>query len=202
MVRRAGSDRAEPSAAGPRQYREPILTGPNLLGHGGSNPLVNGHMRTLDASVERFRPWRGQPCAVDFLRCRPSSASRPRAAHAAYAIFWSRAACALRRNRGRGRRDDAGSGGADENPVNRLGSHVVLRCNAAEIVMAHVRKGSVTVAPGDPSGDRTAPMAGSAAPRTRVAIAPHGGGLVESMRKVGRGTSSDQRKGRPTSALV
>jgi hypothetical protein len=36
---------------GPRRY---------LVGHGGSNALVNGHMKTLNASVERFRPWRGQ----------------------------------------------------------------------------------------------------------------------------------------------
>ncbi len=33
--------------------------------------------------------------------------------------------------------------------VNRLGNHVILRCADAEIVLAHMRQGSVIVAPGD-----------------------------------------------------
>ena len=36
-----------------------------------------------------------------------------------------------------------------EDPVNRLGNHVILRCREAEIVLAHMRQGRVKVAPGD-----------------------------------------------------
>lgn len=45
----------------------PFGPGRYLVGHGGSTPLVNGHMRTLDLSVERFRPWHGQSYAVNFF---------------------------------------------------------------------------------------------------------------------------------------
>lgn len=34
-------------------------------------------------------------------------------------------------------------------PVNRLGNHVILRCGDAEIVLAHMQQGSVTVATGE-----------------------------------------------------
>ena len=68
----------------------PFGPGRYLVGHGGSNTLVNGHMRTLDASVERFRPWRGQSYAVDFFGLGPwgfrARGWRP-ADPAAYAIF-------------------------------------------------------------------------------------------------------------------
>lgn len=130
----------------------PLGPGRYLVGHGGSNTLVNGHMRTLDTSVTRFRPWRGQSYAVDFsglglwgLRARgwrPADPSR-------YAIFGARlhAPCD-------GTVIAAESGMQDfqvpqQDPVNRLGNHVILRCGDADIVFAHMRKGSVTVSPGD-----------------------------------------------------
>ncbi len=77
----------------------PFGPGRYLVGHGGSNPLVNGHMRTLDAGVARFRPWRGQSYAVDFFGLGPwglrARGWRP-ADPAAYAIFGAalRAPCA------------------------------------------------------------------------------------------------------------
>lgn len=37
----------------------------------------------------------------------------------------------------------------DQDPVNRLGNHVILRCGKAEIILAHMRNGSVSVAAGD-----------------------------------------------------
>lgn len=45
----------------------PFGSGRYLVGHGGSIALVNGHLRTLDPTVDRFRPWRGQSYAVDFF---------------------------------------------------------------------------------------------------------------------------------------
>ena len=137
----------------------PFGPGRYLVGHGGSNTLINGHMRTLDAMVERFLPWRGQSYAVDFFGLGPwglrAKGCRP-ADPAAYAIFGAelRAPCA-------GRVVAAEGGMPDfdvplQDPVNRLGNHVILRCGAAEIVLAHMRRGSLRVAPGDAvaTGDR------------------------------------------------
>lgn len=130
----------------------PFGPGRYLVGHGGSNMLVNGHLQTLDPTVDRFRPWRGQSYAVDFFGLGPlgfrASGWRP-ADPAAYEIFGAPllATCD-------GTVVAAEAGMPDhqvpqEDPVNRLGNHVVLRCGAAEIVLAHMRRGSVSVAPGD-----------------------------------------------------
>ncbi|MBE9137071.1 M23 family metallopeptidase [Nodosilinea sp. LEGE 07088] len=130
----------------------PFGPGQYIVGHGGSDPLVNGHMRTLDTSVERFRPWRGQSYAVDFSGIGPwglrASGWRP-ADPSAYAIFGARlhAPC-------NGEVISTESSMPDfrvpkEDRVNRLGNHVILRCDGAYIVLAHMQQGSVSVAPGD-----------------------------------------------------
>ena len=130
----------------------PFGPGRYLVGHGGSNPLVNGHMRTLDESVARFRPWRGQSYAVDFFGLGPwglrARGWRP-ADPAAYAIFGAelRAPCDGTVVAAEGGRPDFEV--PNEDSVNRLGNHVILRCGEAEIVLAHMRQGSVTVAPGE-----------------------------------------------------
>ena len=53
----------------------------------------------------------------------------------------------------------------NQDTVNRLGNHVILRCGGAEIVFAHMREGSVTVAPGDrvSVGDRVGEVGNSGA---------------------------------------
>ncbi|KJS37203.1 MAG: hypothetical protein VR74_09660 [Hyphomonas sp. BRH_c22] len=146
----------------------PFGPGRYLVGHGGSNTLVNGHMRTLDPSVERFRPWRGQSHAVDFfglghwgLR---ADGWRP-ADPAAYAIFGAelRAPCAGTVVAALGGMPDFEV--PNEDRVNRLGNHVILRCGDFEIVFAHMRQGSVTVAPGDQlmPGDRLGEVGNSGA---------------------------------------
>ncbi len=130
----------------------PFESGRYLVGHGGSNTLVNGHMRTLDRSVARFLPWRGQSYAVDFfgigslgLRASGWHPAEP----SAYVIFGAplRAPCD-------GTVVAAESVKPDhqvpkEDTVNRLGNHVILLCGSAEIVFAHMRQGSIRVAPGD-----------------------------------------------------
>ena len=130
----------------------PLGSGHYLVGHGGSDALVNGHMRTLDAAVERFRPWRGQSYAVDFfglgswgLRALGWHPSDP----AAYAIFGAevRAPCAGSVVAAEGGMPDFEV--PQEDPVNRLGNHVILRCGEAEIVFAHMRQDSVRVGHGD-----------------------------------------------------
>jgi hypothetical protein len=146
----------------------PFGPGHYLVGHGGSIPLVNGHLRTLDVTVERFLPWRGQSYAVDFfglgtggLRAdgwRPSDPS-------AYAIFGAelRAPCGGTVVAAEGTLPDFAV--PQEDPVNRLGNHVILRCGEVEIVMAHMRRGSVTVQPGEQvaAGDRVGEVGNSGA---------------------------------------
>ncbi len=129
----------------------PFGPGQYLVGHGGSRPLVNGHMRTLDDRVERFRPWRGQSYAVDFfglgawgLRAQGWRPADP----TAYAIFGAAlyAPCDGTVVAVEGEMPDFEV--PNEDAVNRLGNHVILRCGAVEIVLAHMRQGSVRVMPG------------------------------------------------------
>lgn len=130
----------------------PFGPGRYLVGNGGSNRLVNAHLATLDESVERFRPWRGQSYAVDFFGLGPwglrADGWRP-ADPVAYAIFGAelRAPCDGEVVAAEGGMPDFDVPRQD--PVNRLGNHVILRCGAVEIVLAHMRQGSVAVAPGD-----------------------------------------------------
>ncbi len=146
----------------------PFGPGRYLVGHGGSDTLVNGHMRTLDASVARFRPWRGQSYAVDFFGLGPlglrARGWRP-ADPAAYAIFGAelRAPCAGVVTAAEGDWPDFEV--PEQDTVNRLGNHVILRCDAAEIVLAHMRQGSIPVTPGDrvAVGDRLGEVGNSGA---------------------------------------
>lgn len=146
----------------------PFEAGHFLVGHGGSHPLVNGHMRTLDTRIERFRPWRGQSYAVDFfglgpwvLRARGWRPSDPKA----YAIFGAglRAPCAGVVVAAEGSMADFAV--PQQDPIHRLGNHVILRCGEAEIVFAHLRRDSVTVEPGDAVavGDRLGEVGNSGA---------------------------------------
>jgi len=129
----------------------PFGPGHYLVGHGGSNTLVNGHMGTLDSSIERFRPWRGQSYAVDFfglgpwgLRARGWRPSDP----ADYAIFGATLLAPCAGTVIAAERDMPDFEVPNLDPVNRLGNHVILRCGEVDIVLAHMRSGSVAVSPG------------------------------------------------------
>ncbi|WP_447248525.1 M23 family metallopeptidase [Meridianimarinicoccus sp. RP-17] len=130
----------------------PFGPGRYLVANGGSTPLVNAHMRTLDTTVERYLPWRGQSYAVDFFGLGPwglrAKGWRP-ADPAAYAIFGAelRAPCDGNVVAVEGGMPDFKV--PQQDPVNRLGNHVILRCGDAEIVFAHMRQDSLGIAPGD-----------------------------------------------------
>lgn len=118
----------------------PFGPGRYLVGHGGSNTLVNGHLRTLDASVARFRPWRGQSYAIDFFGLGPwglrASGWQP-VDPADYAIFGAPLVvpCAGTVIAAQNDSPDFNVPGSDQ--INRLGNHVILRCGETEIVFAH-----------------------------------------------------------------
>ncbi|QCF27199.1 M23 family metallopeptidase [Hydrocarboniclastica marina] len=130
----------------------PFGPGTYMVGHGGSNTLVNGHLKTLDLNTERFRPWRGQSYAVDFFGVGPwgfRAAGFQPGDPADYAIFGARlhAPCTGEVIAAEGRMPDFRV--PDQDMVNRLGNHVILRCDDADIVLAHMRQNRVTVSPGD-----------------------------------------------------
>jgi len=130
----------------------PFGEGRFLVASGGSHPIINAHMRTLDESVERYRPWRGQSYAVDFLGLGPwgfrATGWRP-ADPAAYAIFGAPLVAPCAGTVVAAENDMPDFDVPNDDPVNRLGNHVILRCGATEIVLAHMRQGSVTVHPGN-----------------------------------------------------
>ena len=134
----------------------PFGPGHYLVGNGGSDIVVNPHLKTLDPSARQFRPWRGQSYAIDVFGLGPlglrADGWRP-ADPAAYAIFGAelRAPCAGRVVAAEGAMPDFPVPQMD--PVNRLGNHVILRCGAVEIVFAHMREGSLSVATGDTVAD-------------------------------------------------
>ncbi len=130
----------------------PFGPGRYLVGHGGSNTLVNGHLRTLDASVERFRPWRGQSYAIDFFGLGPwglrASDWQP-VDPADYAIFGAPLVAPCVGTVIAVESDSPDFEVPESDQINRLGNHVILRCGEAEIVFAHMREGSIVVAAGD-----------------------------------------------------
>lgn len=134
----------------------PFSHGHFLVASGGSHPIINAHMRTLDDSVERFRPWRGQSYAADFfglgplgLRAKGVRPARP----SSYAIFGTPLVAPCSGIVVAAENDMPDFDVPQQDEVNRLGNHVILRCGEAEIVLAHMRHGSVTVASGDTVGD-------------------------------------------------
>lgn len=130
----------------------PFASGHFLVASGGSHPLINAHMRTLDETVERYSAWRGQSYAVDLvglgpwgLRARGWQPSDP----FAYAIFGTTllAPCSGTVVSSEGSLPDFDIPQQDTD--NRLGNHVLLRCGDVEILLAHMRQGSVEVREGE-----------------------------------------------------
>lgn len=146
----------------------PLGPGHYLVGNGGSNITVNAHVRTLDPSVERFRAWRGQSYAIDFFGLGPwglrANGWRP-AAPENYAIFGASlyAPCDGLVVKSEHLMPDFQVPAMD--PINRLGNHVILRCGNVEIVFAHMRNRSLTVATGErvTTGERLGEVGNSGA---------------------------------------
>ena len=140
----------------------PFGPGTYMVAHGGSTEMVNAHLHTLDPSVERFRPWRGQSRALDFFKVTPlglrTDGWRP-VDPARYETFGAKvvAPCAGT--------VALAQDGLPDMPVpvmdseNKLGNFVAIDCGGFAVFLAHLRKGSVLVttgqevAVGDPLGE-------------------------------------------------
>ena len=130
----------------------PLEPGVYLVVNGGSDINTNAHLMTLDASIPRFREWRGQSYGVDIVkldafgfRARSAQPADPKA----YAIYGARvlAPCA-------GQVLIAVDGLPDMqvpevDRAHMAGNHVMLRCadpNAfVDVLLGHLRPGSVQV---------------------------------------------------------
>ncbi|MCU0758063.1 MAG: M23 family metallopeptidase [Steroidobacteraceae bacterium] len=159
----------------PLELRLPFGEGRYLVVNGGSHPLVNAHLATL-APLPRYAPWRGQSYGVDFVRVdalgvrarglQPQDPQR-------YAIFATPvlAPCDGEVVRTEDGRPDMPPPQPDPDRTRLAGNHVILRCDGqrdranggtrdgigggaredparVEVVLAHLRRGTVRVAAG------------------------------------------------------
>lgn len=130
----------------------PLQDGRFLVANGGNDLLINSHLESYLSDDPRFIPWRGNRWAVDFiaidalgLRANGFMPVDP----ARYRIFGKPvlAPCAGT--------VAAAVDGLPDMPVpeydraHLAGNHVMLACGDVHIVMAHFKKGSVRVKPGD-----------------------------------------------------
>jgi hypothetical protein len=133
----------------------PLPPGSYLVANGGNALMLNAHRASMDTSVARLQPWRGNGHALDLIAVDGfglrASGILPRAPDA-YRIFGTPvlAPCA-------GTIELAVDGLRDM-PVpqfdraNLAGNHVILGCGDVQIVLAHLRQGSVRVQVGDRVG--------------------------------------------------
>lgn len=150
VVGRAVSGRRAPSGEAV-ELELPLAGGPYRVAAGGSNTLLNPHLATLEK--ERGRPYRGQSRGVDLVGV-GAWGSRTSVRLAApledHAIFGVpvRAPCP-------GTVVFAADGAPDRlargrEPETLEGNHVILECEGRWVVLAHLLRGSVAVAAGDP----------------------------------------------------
>ena len=133
----------------------PLGPGSYLVVNGGGDINTNAHVITLDASIPRFREWRGQSYGVDIvkldafgLRARGVLPSDPKA----YAIYGARvlAPCAGQVLLAVDSLPDMQVPELDREHL--AGNHVMLRCVDAntnvDVLLGHLRPGSVQVRAG------------------------------------------------------
>lgn len=133
----------------------PFSEGRYYIGHGGSSELINPHMAALEPGSDRWRAWRGQAFAIDFLGLGPNGLRKNGGSAAdpeSYVIHGTPliAPCA-------GTVVRAEDGTPDNtvpkmNRDNLLGNHVILNCGGVHVVLAHIRNGTVSVSEGQSVG--------------------------------------------------
>ncbi len=130
----------------------PFPPGHYLIAHGGSTPMINGHLKTLNPAVERFRPWRGQSKALDIFRVTPLGLHKKGWQPTDPARYTTFGVPVL----------SPCSGevallvdGIQDMPVPEMdrdhmaGNHVAINCGDFFVILAHLRQGSIAVATGD-----------------------------------------------------
>jgi Peptidase family M23 len=139
----------------------PLKSGTYLVVNGGSSISINQHLMTLDASMSRFHAFRGQSYGVDVVKLNQwgfrAKGLQPREPDA-YDIYGVPvyAPCS-------GVVLIALDGLPDMQPPqmdreHMAGNHVLLRCKNADVLLGHLKPGSLSVAVGNQLaiGDRVA----------------------------------------------
>ncbi len=131
----------------------PLQQGNYLVVHGGSNIILNSHLKTL-VPTPRYVPWRGQSYAIDVVKINhwglrtngilPTDLKR-------YAIFGDSvfAPCTGKVVSAENDRPDLPVPRRDPDRTKLTGNHVLLECTGVEILLAHLQRGSVVIKAGD-----------------------------------------------------
>jgi hypothetical protein len=140
-----------PPHEAPIKLAFPLREGRYLIANGGASININAHMRTLDAAVPRFQAWRGQSYGVDIVqldgfgfRADGLLPSAPKA----YRIYGAKVFAPCTGT------VVSTTDGVPDMPVpetdraHMLGNAVILRCGQADVVLAHLRPGSIKPAAG------------------------------------------------------
>ncbi|PHQ24445.1 peptidase M23 [Marinobacter guineae] len=130
----------------------PFGPGTYLVAHGGSTNMVNIHLHTLNRSIERFIPWRGQSRAMDIFRISslglhkdgwlPSDPAR-------YLTFGTPVLSPCDGAIAKVVDGIEDMKVPDMNRDNMAGNYVAIDCGRFFVIVAHLRQGSIPVQPGD-----------------------------------------------------
>jgi hypothetical protein len=130
----------------------PLDTGRYLVVNGGAWLMINAHRASMDSTILRLRPWRGNGHAVDLVAVDAlgmrAGGLLPRAP-SAYRIFGAHVLAPCN-----GSVVTAIDGVPDlpvpqQDLANKSGNHVILDCAGVHIVLAHFKRGSVRVSAGE-----------------------------------------------------
>jgi Peptidase family M23 len=168
----------------------PFRGGTYMIVQGGGHPLLNNHLAFNDPAHRGFAQYRGISHAVDLVKLdrggfRARGIAPPEPAD--YAIYGEPvlAPCAGIVIVVESKFPDLQVPLVD--PVNKTGNHVIIRTAEADIVLAHFRRGTLAIKPGDRvvagqylgqvgnSGNSTEPHLHLHAQRPGTADAPLGG---------------------------
>ena len=129
----------------------PLRGGPYLVTGGGSTAAINGHMMTLNPTTPRMAAYRGQSYAIDLVKVDRwglrAHGIQPRDPFR-YQIFGELvfAPCFGNVLEAQGDLSDLPVPEADSE--NMAGNHVLIDCNNAVVLLAHLRQGTIAVVQG------------------------------------------------------
>ncbi len=130
----------------------PFPSGHYLVAHGGSTEMANIHLQTLDETVARFQPWRGQSKALDIFRITPLGLHKEGWQPTDPAAYFTFGTPVLAPCRGEVAMvvDEHRDMTVPEMDRSYLpGNFVAIDCVEFVVILAHLRRGSITVAAGD-----------------------------------------------------
>ena len=130
----------------------PFPPGHYLIANGGSTPIINVHLKTMDQGVERFRAWHGQSKALDIFRITPLGFHKNGWQPTDPVKYTTFGVPALSPCSGE---VALSVDGIQDMPVPEMdrehmaGNYIAINCGDFFVILAHLRQGSVVVASGD-----------------------------------------------------